>query len=63
MAGVVNLRAARKARDKAAKRAEADQNAAKFGRTVQERARDEAVAAKARHDLDGHAREASDGAE
>jgi hypothetical protein len=57
MAGVVNLRAARKARDRAAKRAEADQNAAKFGRSKAERTRDEAEADKARRELDGHERE------
>jgi len=57
MAETVNLRAARKARDRAAKRAQADQNAARFGRTKAERARDEAAADKVRRDLDGKRRE------
>lgn len=57
MAQVVNLRAARKAKNRAEKRAEADRNAVKFGRTKAERALDAAEAAKAKRDLDGHARE------
>ena len=57
MAEVVNLRAARKARDRAAKKAEADQNAVKFGRTKTEKLRETATAEKAQRDLDGHARE------
>ncbi len=57
MAVVVNLRSLRKARDRAAKRAEADQNAVKYGRSKSERERDAAEADKARRDLDGHERE------
>lgn len=57
MAELVNLRAARKARDRAAKKAEADLNAAKFGRCKAEKQREAAEADKARRDLDGHARE------
>lgn len=57
MAQVVNLRAARKARDRLAKKTEADQNAVKFGRSRLERQRDAAEDEKARRDLDGHARE------
>lgn len=54
MAKVVNLREARKARERAARRAEGDANAAKFGRTKAERQMEEARAAKARAFLDGH---------
>ena len=57
MAVVVNLRNVRKARDRAAKRAEADQNAAKHGRSKTEKLRDAAEADKVRRDLDGHERE------
>ena len=57
MAEVVNLRAARKARDKAAKKVAADHNAAKFGRSKAEKDREAALADKARRDLDGHLRE------
>ena len=57
MAQLVNLRTARKARDKAARKAEADQNAAKFGRRKSDTQRDAAEAEKARRDLDGHLRE------
>lgn len=57
MADLVNLRAVRKARDRAAKKAEADANAAKFGRSKAEKQREAAAAEKARSDLDGHARE------
>jgi hypothetical protein len=57
MAVVVNLRNVRKARDRAAKRAEADQNAVKHGRSKTEKLRDTAEADKARRDLDGHERE------
>lgn len=54
MAKVVNLREARKARERAARRVEGDANAAKFGRTKAERQLEEARAAKARAFLDGH---------
>ncbi len=57
MAGVVNLTKARKARDRAAKRAEADANAAKFGRSKAQRALEEAEAEKARAALDAHKRD------
>nr|WP_281494019.1 DUF4169 family protein [Jannaschia sp. S6380] len=48
---------ARKDRAKASKRARADANAHRFGRSKAEKARDENETAKARRDLDGHARE------
>lgn len=57
MAEIVNLRAARKARTKAEARAQADANAAKFGRSKAERALEAARAEKARRDLDGAKRE------
>lgn len=57
MAKVVNLTQARKARDRAAKRAEADANAAKFGRSKAQRALEEAEAEKARAALDAHKRD------
>lgn len=55
--GVVNLRAARKAKARAGKRAEGDANAAKFGRTKTQTAREAAEVARARAMLDAHKRE------
>lgn len=57
MAEILNLRAARKAKDRAEARAKADRNAAKFGRTKAEKALETARAEKARRDLDGAKRE------
>lgn len=57
MADLVNLRAARKAKERAANKAEADANAVKFGRSKAEKQQEAARAEKARRDLDGHARE------
>lgn len=57
MAEIVNLRAARKAKDRLKKRAKGDENAAKFGRSKAERDTEAARADKARAFLDGHARE------
>lgn len=57
MADIVNLRAARKAQTRAKARAQADENAAKFGRTKAQRTAEAAQAAKARAALDGHLRE------
>jgi hypothetical protein len=54
---VVNLNKARKARAKHEKRAQADANAVKFGRTKAERDAEKARAGKAARDLDGHKRE------
>ncbi|KAB2884783.1 MAG: DUF4169 family protein [Albidovulum sp.] len=53
MAELVNLRAARKARERAKARAEADANAARFGRTKALRALEKARADQARALLDG----------
>ncbi len=57
MAEVVNLRAARKARERAEARATADENAARFGRTKALKALEKARAEKARAALDAHRRE------
>ena len=54
---VVNLRAARKARARDARRAEADANAARHGRTKAQRADEEAAAERAQRHLDGHERD------
>ena len=53
MAGVINLRAAKMAKDRAKDRALADANALKHGRTKAERALEAARAEKAARDLDG----------
>ncbi|NEY91347.1 DUF4169 family protein [Tabrizicola oligotrophica] len=57
MAEIINLRTARKARDRDRTRAQGDENAAKFGRTKAEKDLEKARAEKARRDLDGHERE------
>lgn len=54
---VVNLRAARKRRARAAGRAEADANAARHGQTKADRARLAAEAARAKRALDGARRD------
>ena len=56
MAEIINLRAAKKARSKTEARAQADANAAKFGRTKAERSLDQAREGKAQATLDGHKR-------
>lgn len=50
----VNLKRFRKARQRADDRAQADANAAKFGRTKADRMLEAARSAKARAMLDGH---------
>ena len=55
--GPVNLSRYRKNKARAERKARADENAVKFGRTKAEKARDRARADKARRDLDGHARD------
>ena len=57
MAEIINLRAARKAKDRQNARAKGDENAAKFGRTKAEKELEQAQADKAKRDLDGHERE------
>ena len=53
----VNLNRVRKDKARAEKRARADENAVKFGRTKAEKARHSGAADKADRDLDGHKRE------
>lgn len=60
MAEIVNLTRFRKDRARADRRAEADANAAKHGRSKAERAREEADAARARAALDGAKRDGRD---
>ncbi len=57
MADLINLRQAKKARERAGKRAAGEENAARFGRSKAERTRERAEADKARADLDAHRRE------
>lgn len=57
MAEIVNLRTARKSRDRAKDRARAEENAARFGRTKAVRELEHARSEKARLDLDAHRRE------
>ena len=53
MSKVTNLNQFRKAKARDDKRAKADENAVKFGRTKAQRDLEKARAAKARRDLDG----------
>jgi hypothetical protein len=53
----VNLNRVRKEKDRAEKRARADANAVKFGRTKARKASDAAAAGKAASRLDAHKRE------
>ncbi len=57
MSGVVNLNKARKARDRAAKKAAADANAAKHGQSKAARVLQATRDEKAKRLLDGHERE------
>lgn len=57
MATPINLNQARKAKAHAQKRAQADTNAVKFGRTKAEKAREKAGAEKVARDHSGHKRE------
>lgn len=57
MSRIVNLNKARKARGKACKQAQADQNAVKFGRTKAEKQREAAQASRDEMRLDGHKRD------
>jgi hypothetical protein len=59
-ARVVNLNKARKARAKTQARAEADQNAARFGRTRAQREAEAQAAEKAARTLDAHRRDPGD---
>jgi hypothetical protein len=57
MAEVINLRAARKAKDRADARAKGEANALKYGRTKDEKALEKARLEKLSRDLDGAKRE------
>ena len=57
MAAPVNLNRARKEKARAEKKARADENVARFGRTKAERMLEEARARKAARELDGAKRE------
>lgn len=57
MAELVNLNKAKKARDQAERRAKADENAVKFGRSRAEKETERARAEKARTLLDAHKRD------
>lgn len=53
MGDIVNLRAVRKQRERAAREAEAAANRSRFGRTKTQKRQEAAAADKARQDLDG----------
>ncbi len=53
----VNLNRVRKQRARAERKARADENAIRFGRSKNEKRRDDASAEKAARDLDGHKRD------
>ncbi|GAA6178834.1 DUF4169 family protein [Shimia sp. NS0008-38b] len=57
MADIINLNTFRKAQTRAAKKALAEENAVKFGRTKAQKNLDKAKAEKADKDLDGKQRE------
>lgn len=54
MAEIINLNRARKTKARSEKRKTADQNAHKFGRTNDEKKRDDLIAAKAKDRVDQH---------
>ncbi len=57
MAKLVNLNKARKTRDRVKKRAQADENAVKFGLTKAQKDLNKTRAEKSARDLDGHEKE------
>jgi hypothetical protein len=57
MADIVNLNRARKQQARLQQKAQADENAVKFGRTKAQKSLDKARAEKARGDLDGKKRD------
>lgn len=57
----VNLNRVRKQKARAADKARADENAARFGRTKAQKALEKAAADKARATLDQHHRDEADG--
>ncbi len=58
MSKPVNLNRFRKDKARAEKKARADENVAKFGRTKAEKTRDDAQAARNKRHIDGHERDA-----
>ncbi|MGO4854651.1 DUF4169 family protein [Phaeovulum sp. W22_SRMD_FR3] len=56
MAEIINLRSAKKTLARVKKRAQGDENAAKFARTKAQKSREAAEAEKARTALEGHRR-------
>ena len=57
MAKIVNLNKARKTRDRVKKRAQADENALKFGLTKTQKDLNRSREEKSARDLDGHEKE------
>ena len=57
MGDIVNFNKARKARSKVRKRAQADENTVKFGRTKAQKSLDKSRADKQARDLDGKKRD------
>lgn len=57
MSNITNLNRIRKAKARTEKRAKADENAIRFGRSKAQKETDAKTADKARRDLDGHQRE------
>ena len=60
MAEIVNLRLARKARDRAKAEQQTTENRAKFGRTKAQKQRDKAEAERLRREVDGARLESED---
>jgi hypothetical protein len=59
-ADILNLRRARKAKARAEKDAEAEENRRRFGRTKEEKAKDTADRERAGRHIDGHRRDRND---
>ena len=60
MSNVINLNKFRKSKQRQERRAAADENAVKFGRSKVEKTRNAAESAKSERDLDGHNMSAKD---
>jgi len=63
MAEIVNLRMARKARNRARAEQQAQENRAKFGRTKAQKANERAEAERLAREIEGARRETDDGAD
>jgi len=63
MAEIVNLRMARKARNRARAEQQAQENRAKFGRTKTQKANERAEADRLAREIEGARRETDDGAD